>query len=112
MLNASDGLVIRLPIWTGPDAQKEGVEQATRGRRGRVLIVEDDEAVCNVLSDMLSADHEVGAVTSGQDALAKLAQGSYDVALIDLGLPSIPGDQVAQRMKEVDPSLVTVLITG
>lgn len=103
---------IRLPVWTGPEAQKEEVTQVSGGRRGRVLIVEDDETVCNVLSDLLSSDHEVSSSTSGEDGLAKLAQGSFDVALIDLGLPTMPGDQVAQKMKQVGPSLVTVLITG
>lgn len=103
---------IQLPVWTGPEAQKEEVTRARGGRRGKVLIVEDDENVCNVLSDLLSSDHEVGSSTSGEDGLVKLAQGSYDVALIDLGLPTMPGNQVAQKMKQVDPSLVTVLITG
>ena len=64
---------MRLSVWIGPEAQEEEVRQASGGRRGRVLIVEDDETVCNVLSDLLSSDNEVGSSISGEDGLAKLA---------------------------------------
>ena len=48
----------------------------------------------------------------GTEALKTFEPGRYDVALIDLGLPGTPGDQVAREMKNLDPSIVTILITG
>lgn len=44
--------------------------------------------------------------------MERFLPGRYDVALIDLGMPEMPGDQVARKMKAVDPSIVTVLVTG
>jgi len=38
--------------------------------------------------------------------------GRFDVALIDLGIPTVPGVRVAADMREQDPELVTVLVTG
>jgi CheY-like chemotaxis protein len=42
----------------------------------------------------------------------QFGSGGFDVAIIDMGLPGLPGDQLARRLRELDPSLVTVLITG
>jgi DNA-binding response OmpR family regulator len=41
-----------------------------------------------------------------------LKTGGFDVAIIDLGLPGMPDDMLAGHLKEKDPSLVTVLMTG
>jgi len=40
------------------------------------------------------------------------APGRYDLALVDLALPGMSGDQVASRMKQADPALATVLVSG
>ena len=44
------------------------------------------------------------------DAAAEFLPGRYDVALIDLGMPDLPGDQVARKMREADSAMVTVLV--
>jgi len=54
----------------------------------------------------------VEAVLSGREALERFAPGRYDVVLIDLAMPGMAGDQVAREMRQIDPSVVTVLITG
>ncbi|MFA6107728.1 MAG: ATP-binding protein [Candidatus Latescibacterota bacterium] len=82
------------------------------GRSGRVLIVEDDEGVSSVLRHLLSPRYTVQVAGDGRQALAGWPPGQCDVALIDLGLPGLPGDQVAARMRRLDPRVVTVLITG
>ena len=51
-------------------------------------------------------------VLDGPEALERFAPGRYDVALIDLAMPGMPGDQVARKMQQLDPSVVAVLITG
>jgi PAS domain S-box-containing protein len=79
---------------------------------GRLLVVDDDEIVTDFLSDLLSEEHQVEAVADGQEALEQFARGRYQVALIDLSMPGMPGDQVVERMKRVDPDIVSVLITG
>ena len=105
---------IVLPVWTGPVAQAEAtVEGAKRHmRRARVLIVEDNEGVRCLLLRLLGQNHDVEAVGDGEQALEGFAPGKYDVALIDLGMPGMPGDVVAQRMRRADPALAAVLVTG
>jgi len=104
--------VIRLPVWTGAEVQEEEPRVVRPVRRGKVLIVEDDEGVCRLLLSLLSQGHEVEAVPNGRQAFERFAPGGYDVALIDLGIPGMPGDQVARELREADRSVATVLITG
>ena len=103
---------IRLPACTEAEVREEARAEAPRSRRGKLLIVEDDAGVCEFLSRLLEENHEVEAVGDGREAMERFAPGRYDVALIDIGIPGISGDRVAQQMRQADPSLVTVLITG
>ena len=80
--------------------------------RSRVLIVEDDPAIGKVLAEVLSVRHQVEVFTSGQEALATFSAGKYDVAILDLGMPVMPGDQVAQRILALDPAVARILFSG
>ena len=94
-----------------PPDEEPGADLPAVGR-GRLLIVEDDESICRVLSQLLSGDHEVDIRPDGRDAVAQFAAGRYAVALIDLALPGLSGDEVARALREADPQLITVLMTG
>jgi len=102
------------PGWRESEAgrRETTVTEALPVHGGRLLIVEDDEGTCGLLERLLSETHEMETVSSGREALERLAPGRYDVALIDLGMPGLSGDRVAQQMQRIDPSVVTVLITG
>ena len=105
---------IWLPAWTEAEAEAEDAEAAGTGpvHSGRVLVVEDDRGVADLLVRLLGKDHEVEVVEDGRKAVEAFAPGRYDVALIDMGIPGIPGDRVGREIREADPSLATVLITG
>jgi len=81
-------------------------------RRGKVMIVDDDESICLLLSRLLGERHEVEAVGDGRQALDLFAQDKYDAVMIDLGMSGISGDQLVKRIREIDPMVATVLITG
>ena len=98
-------VVMRFPV------HREGEESDVAGG-GRLLVVDDDDIVIDFLRELLSKEHQVDAVIDGREALERFSRGRYQVALIDLSMPELPGDQVAERMKREDPEIVTVLITG
>ena len=105
--------VIRLPVWTQPEmAPDPETVRTDRARGGRVLVVDDDQGVSHLLVRLLETRCQVEAVTSGWEALHRFAPGKYDVALIDLGMSEISGDQVLLGMRRQDPALASVLITG
>ena len=104
---------LRLPRWRETRAvQDDDKEEGTTTAPVKMLLVEDDETTVQTLADYLSATCDVDTITNGQTAVEAFTAGHYEVALIDLGIPGIPGDQVAHQMREVDPAIATVLITG
>lgn len=105
---------LELPVWDGdnPDDASEVQPQDDISPTTRLLLVEDDEMVRNVLSQALSEICQLKTVTSGKEAIALFQSEAYDVVVIDLGLPDMPGDQVIKMMRENDPQVVTVLISG
>ena len=104
---------LHFPIWADEVVEEEGRETVVQPvRGGKVLIVDDDESICRLLSRLLEERHEVEAVGDGRQALDMFAPGKYDAVMIDLGMSGISGDQLVKRMQEIDPLAATVLITG
>ena len=71
----------------------------------KVLVVDDVAENRFLLGRLLSArGHEVELASDGEDAIAKEAAASYDIVLLDLGMPNIDGFEVARtiRKREVD----------
>lgn len=86
-------------------------EPAVRRRElitGRVLIVDDQEANRLLLRDLLeSQGHEVAEAVDGVEALARVADTTPDVVLLDVGMPGIDGFEVCRRLK-ADPATATI----
>ena len=80
-------------------------------REARVLVVDDEEAVLNVLSQMLS-EHWVDVAETGEAGLKHLREDEYDVVIVDLAMPGMNGWQVAEATRELDPNIGIVLCTG
>ncbi|MDA0746279.1 MAG: ATP-binding protein [bacterium] len=101
---------LSLPVWA--DAERPPENTPIQECQGKILVVDDEKIVRRYLHTILSGTHLVEAVNNGQQALEKFASNRYDIALIDLGMPDLPGNLVGQEMKKMDPDIVTVLITG
>lgn|GEM_PF-1046788 len=100
-------------VWEMPVlANSEDDEEKPEGDQGRILIAEDDELVCRVLSRTLSGQHQVDLFKTAQEALNAFVPDHYDVAIIDLGMPGMSGDRLTTKLKLRDPHLATVLVTG
>jgi CheY-like chemotaxis protein/signal transduction histidine kinase len=79
----------------------------------RVLVVDDDEDVRDVLTELLLADgHSVQTALDGADALKQFVVGRFDIVFTDLGMPGISGWQVAEHIKRESPGLPVVMVTG
>jgi signal transduction histidine kinase/ActR/RegA family two-component response regulator len=79
----------------------------------RVLVVDDDQGVREVLRDMLVAlGHTVAEFSSGEEALQTFQPGLYDLILTDLGMPGITGWALAQTVRAVDASVAVAFVTG
>ena len=79
----------------------------------RVLLVDDENELVEYLSKrLLKAGFTVRAAGSGEDALAIAAADSMDVAVVDLRMPGLDGIETQRRLKEVQPLLQTIVLTG
>lgn len=77
----------------------------------RVLVVDDDPAILEILSAYLSRDgHEVVTASDGLDAEREL--GSVDVAIVDWMLPGQSGVDLTRRAREHYPGLPLLLLTA
>lgn len=103
--------LLRLPVFTENRHQQKTAVKAPV-ERGRLLVVEDDGLVGRMLKRLLETKHELQLFASGQAALKVFDAGTYQAAVIDLGLPTLPGDALARKLRAIDPALATVLITG
>lgn len=66
----------------------------------RVLMVEDEEVNRQVLAGLLArAGHHVTAAKTGPEAIAAVAAGDFDVALVDIRLPGMDGFEAARRLR-------------
>jgi DNA-binding response OmpR family regulator len=69
-------------------------------RAPRILLVDDEHAIQTLLSYPLRKDgYEVVQATDGRAALARFAEGSYDLVVLDLMLPQLDGLEVCRRIR-------------
>lgn len=80
---------------------------------GRVMVVDDEENIREVLSGYLdSLGYEVVTATDGQDALDKFEAGVFDLIISDLLMPTIDGLELLKKVREKDRDVIFLMITG
>ena len=73
--------------------------EAAGAREARVLIVDDDRELCQMLTEYLTAEHfEVKSVHDGGDALAELKANHFELLILDVMLPSVGGFEVLRKL--------------
>jgi PAS domain S-box-containing protein len=83
-------------------------------RSARILVVEDEEGIARLMKLTLSrSGHVVETANSGEEAMEILRTGRrFDLVVTDLGMPGMPGDQVAEEVKRRQPGAKIVVVTG
>ncbi len=79
----------------------------------RVLLVDDEESFVEALGKRLNARGlRVETSNSGEDAIAKAEHHAFDVIVLDLAMPGMDGIETLKRLRENDPDLQIILLTG
>jgi two-component system, OmpR family, response regulator MprA len=79
-------------------------------RAARVLVVEDDDDIAQVLQRLLRTEgYEVRTAGDGGDALDEAKQFLPDLVILDLGLPGIDGMDVARELRDRDDTPILML---
>lgn len=80
---------------------------------GSILVVDDDNAVCNFISTLLNKHgYSVIACESGKEALAKLQDNKIDAVLTDIIMPVVSGVEILEKIHETNPEIPVILMTG
>jgi DNA-binding response OmpR family regulator len=79
----------------------------------RVLLAEDDDGIRVPLVRALEREgHEVEAVASGRQAVARGVAGDHDLLVLDIGLPVVDGLEICRRVREVRPVVPIIFLTA
>jgi len=79
----------------------------------KILIVDDDENICDSLSLILGArGYEVDIAHTGKEAVKKSNDYIYNLAVLDIRLPDIDGTKLLKAMRETTPKMVKIMLTG
>jgi two-component system CheB/CheR fusion protein len=90
---------------------------AGRRKKLEILVVDDNERAANSLSELLRHfEHSVDVSYSGGDALSKIENNKYRVAILDIGLPDMSGHDLAREIRKIykknKRSLLLIALSG
>jgi DNA-binding NtrC family response regulator len=78
-----------------------------------MLVIDDDEGTRNLFSTVLTdAGYLVEAVENGKQAIKICKKRLFDIALIDIELPDIKGIDLLKTLRQIQPKMVKIIITG
>jgi len=79
----------------------------------RILLVEDDKVLADALSRALvQSAHAVDSVSTGEEADQALRNATYDLAILDIGLPGLSGLDVLRRLRARRSSTAVLMLTA
>jgi excisionase family DNA binding protein len=87
--------------------------QSGASERPRILVVDDEPAVRDLLSKTLTmADYDVDSADDGPSAIEKLRTVEYDLCITDLKMPGMDGLSVIREARKLAADLRVIIITG
>jgi putative nucleotidyltransferase with HDIG domain len=78
----------------------------------RILIVDDEAEITEILADLLSADYDCSRAGSAEEALTRLREEEFQLVISDITMPGMSGLDMIPHVKELAPDTVVVMISG
>lgn len=77
------------------------------------MVVDDDEGIRKTLLRILEKEgYAVESVDNGKQAIEASKKWSFNIALIDIKLPDMEGIKLLEKLKDAEPKMVKIIITG
>ena len=81
--------------------------------KGKILIVEDEKSMREVLKILLEGEgYEVMTASDGLEGIAHLDKDIFDLVVTDVKMPKVDGFEVLKRIKEISPDTIVIMITA
>jgi diguanylate cyclase (GGDEF)-like protein len=78
----------------------------------KILVVDDDADICDLLSAVLSTRYGVTVCHTGEEAIRRLDENAFDLIITDLVLPDMSGMEILARAKRRDEFVEVLMVTG
>lgn len=96
-----------------PELEKETTTPQEIQNKLNILLIDDEEVICRVLSKYLeSKGHTVTASMEALEGLEHFQKDKYDVVLSDITMPEMDGIELIKEMKQKNPDVKIIAITG
>src|SRR5262245_37666773 len=83
------------------------------GRMGRILVVEDDDRIADLVTRALKGDgFAVDRAATGPDGVAAVADNEFDLVVLDLVLPGLDGTEVLKHIVDSRPELPVLVLSA
>jgi putative nucleotidyltransferase with HDIG domain len=80
--------------------------------KSRILIVDDEQDITEILSDLLSEEHYCTTASSAEEALDQLSVRQFELVISDITMPGMSGLDMLPHVKQLAPQTVVVMISG
>lgn len=84
----------------------------TESQSKRILIVDDEPLITEVLSEHFKGDYEVETALNGTAALTAVLRQRPDVVLLDINMPRMNGVEVLRDIKQIDETIAVIMVTA
>ncbi|HJY27608.1 MAG TPA: EAL domain-containing protein [Pyrinomonadaceae bacterium] len=81
-------------------------------QKPRVLIIDDEEQIRHLLIDLLGSTYDCSDAGSAEEALAALAENTFDLVISDIDMGGMSGLELVPRVHSLSPDTVVVMISG
>jgi signal transduction histidine kinase len=86
---------------------------AGNNNKSKILIIDDEEIVLDSCTQILEQDnYRLATCSNGSEGLRILIEFNPDLVFVDLKMPGISGFEVLEKIRDQDPTIVTIVITG
>jgi signal transduction histidine kinase/ActR/RegA family two-component response regulator len=106
--------IIHLPVghWEEEATVKE-VPPTRVSHQARILVIDDEDSVRDILSRILKTKgHQVVVASDGEEGIHRFKSEPFDLVFTDLGMPKLSGWEVGKIIKEINPRVPIAMITG
>ena len=106
-------IIVKMPVSVRSENKKEPSKLRIPFKPAKILIIDDDKEVRDVLRDILSiAGYDIHISATGKEGLLAFNEIDFDLVFTDLGMPDMNGWEIANSINKINSKIPVILITG